>query len=429
MDKNSHSGRHQPGSMAPSSPGRRHFVEAAAFLGAASALTPAGAEQGAQRDSSRIPPWMKQQGAPILSPAYGQPSPYEADVVRAAVANRPTTTAAASLTPLGKQRGLITPSGLVFERHHGGVPAIAPEQHRLLVHGLVRRPLVFTMDELMRFPSVSRLHFLECSGNSFSEWDTPAETVQRTHGLVSCCEWTGIALSTLLDEVGASAEATWILAEGADAAAMTRSIPMDKALDDAMLVYGQNGEMLRPEQGYPLRLFLPGFEGNMSVKWLRRLKLGKAPFMTREETSKYTDLMPDGTARQFSFVMEAKSVIARPSGGQRLHGTGFHEIFGFAWSGRGKISRVDVSTDGGRSWQMAQLQQPVLPKCLTVFRLPWRWDGAPALLQSRAIDETGYVQPTRARLVEVRGTHSLYHYNAIQTWQVAAGGEVRNVHV
>jgi sulfane dehydrogenase subunit SoxC len=429
VEKNSHITCNQATDLASASLGRRRFVGAAAFLGAARALGSADAEQGTQRDRSLIPSWTKQQGAPILNPAYGQPSPHEADVVRAAIPARPTATAAASLTPLGNQRGMITPSGLVFERHHGGVPGIVPDEHRLLVHGLVRRPLVFTMDDLMRFPSVSRLHFLECSGNTFTEWEAPAETLQRTHGLVSCCEWTGVALSTLLDEVGASPEAAWILAEGADAAAMTRSIPMDKALDDAMLVYGQNGEMLRPEQGYPLRLFLPGFEGNMSVKWLRRLKLGKTPFMTREETSKYTDLMPDGTARQFSFVMEAKSVIARPSGGQRLHGTGFHEIFGFAWSGHGKISRVDVSIDGGRSWQMAQLQQPLLPKCLTVFRLRWHWDGAPALLQSRAVDETGYVQPTRARLVEVRGTHSQYHYNAIQTWQVTAGGEVRNVHV
>ena len=416
-------------SSALPSQGRRRLVEAAALLAAGGAMRPTGVAQAAEQDSALVPAWMKHQGASILSPAYGQPSPYEAHVIRAAIPGRPTSTAATSQTPLADQRGMITPNGLVFERHHGGVPAIAPEQHRLLVHGLVRRPLVFRMDELMRFPSVSRIHFLECSGNGFGEWDAPAETVQGTHGLLSCCEWTGVALSTLLDEVGANPQAKWILAEGADAAAMTRSIPIEKALDDAILAYGQNGEMLRPEQGYPLRLLLPGFEGNMSVKWLRRLKLGEAPFMTREETSKYTDLMPDGTARQFSFVMEAKSVIVRPSGGHRLRGTGFHEIFGFAWSGRGTISRVDVSIDGGRSWQMARLQEPLLPKCLTPFRLPWRWDGAPALLQSRAVDETGYVQPTRSRLIEVRGTHSVYHYNAIQTWQVTHTGEVSNAHI
>ena len=206
-----------------------------------------------------------------------------------------------------------------------------------------------------------------------------------------------------------------------------RHIPIAKALDDALLVYAQNGERLRPEQGYPLRLFLPGYEGNTNVKWLRRLKLGDQPFQTREETSKYTDLMPDGTARQFTFVMEAKSVITFPSGGQLLRDKGFYEISGLAWSGRGRITRVDVSTDGGASWKEARRQQPVLAKCLTRFRLSWNWDGAPAQLQSRAVDETGYTQPTRAQLVDVRGLHSSYHYNAIQAWRVAQDGAVTNV--
>jgi sulfane dehydrogenase subunit SoxC len=245
--------------------------------------------------------------------------------------------------------------------------------------------------------------------------------------LLSCCEWTGILLSTLLAEVGVQNAARWILAEGSDAAAMTRSIPIDKAWDDAILAYAQNGERLRPEQGYPLRLFLPGFEGNMSVKWLRRLKLGDQPFESREETSKYTDLMPDGKARQFTFVMEAKSVITRPAGGQQLRGLGFHEIAGLAWSGRGRIHRVDVSTDGGASWRSAALQEPVLPKCLTRFRLPWNWDGGPALLQSRAVDETGYVQPPRAALVDVRGVNSGYHFNGIQSWQISLDGAISNV--
>jgi sulfane dehydrogenase subunit SoxC len=240
-----------------------------------------------------------------------------------------------------------------------------------------------------------------------------------------CCEWTGVPLATLLAETGVRREAGWVLAEGADAAAMARSVPIAKALDDALVVYGQNGERLRPEQGYPLRLLLPGFEGNMNVKWLRRLKVGEQPWETREETSKYTDLMPDGRARQFTFVMEAKSVITRPSGGQRLTGgPGFYEISGLAWSGRGKIDKVEVSTDGGQTWSAAQLQQPVLSKALVRFRAPWRWPGGPALLQSRAVDETGYVQPRHAELVDARGLNSYYHYNAIQTWRVAPDGKV-----
>ena len=241
-------------------------------------------------------------------------------------------------SPLQDMYGTITPNGLCFERHHAGVPQIDPAEHRLLIHGLVDRPLVFTMDDLLRFPSVSRIHFLECSGNT-QNWESvkPEFGVQQTHGLVMCCEWTGVLLSTLLDEVAVKPEAKWVLAEGADAAAMTRSVPMAKALDDAIVVYAQNGERLRREQGYPLRLLLPGFEGNMNIKWLRRLKLGDKPWQSREETSKYTDLMPDGKARQFTFIMEAKSVITRPSGGQKLTGgPGFYEITGLAWTGRGR---------------------------------------------------------------------------------------------
>jgi sulfane dehydrogenase subunit SoxC len=408
-------------------PARRRFFASSAALAAAGVL-PAQARAGDTETSPLVPPWMQTQGRPVLSPVYGQPSAHEAGVGRIQFSGTPTNTSAASLTPLQNLHGIITPSGLVFERHHAGVPDIAPEQHRLLVHGMVKRPLVLTMDELMRFPAVSRLHFLECSGNTLTEWRKPAPTVQHTHGLLSCCEWTGVPLSTLLQEVGVDPGAAWILAEGADAAAMTRSVPMAKALDDALVVYAQNGEMLRPEQGYPLRLFLPGYEGNMSVKWLRRLKIGPEPFMTREETSKYTDLMPDGSARQFSFVMEAKSVIVRPSGTQHLKGAGSYEISGLAWTGHGRIRRVEVSTDGGHSWQDARLQEPVLPKCLTAFRLPWRWDGSPRILQSRATDETGYVQPTRGALIAARGVNSYYHYNGVQSWKIAADGGVENVH-
>lgn len=397
---------------------RREFLTRAAALGAAAIPVAAKAEDA-------IPAWTKQQGRPILSPAYGQPSRHEAGVVRTALPDSPTPTASASFTPLQNLHGIITPSGLVFERHHAGVPDIRPAQHRLLVHGLVDKPLVFTMDDLLRFPSVSRIHFLECSGNGQIEWTGKGDTVQRTHGLLSCCEWTGVPLSTILDEAGIDPRASWLLAEGADAAAMTRSVPMERALDDALLVYAQNGEMLRPEQGYPLRLLLPGLEGNISVKWLRRLKAAQAPFMTREETSKYTDLLPDGTAWQFTLAMEAKSVIVRPSGTQQLT-SGPMEIFGFAWSGRGSIRRVEVSTDGGLGWRDARLQEPVLPKCLTAFRLPWRWQGAPAVLQSRATDSTGYVQPTREALIDARGLRSYYHFNGVHGWKVGIDGKVEN---
>lgn len=409
--------------------GRRALLKSGAALAALAggALVPSkGSAQGASNLPPNVPEWMKEQGEPILSPPYGQPSEYEKHVVRRYREVRATNTAATTFAPLQDLYGIITPNGLCFERHHGGVPKINPSEHRLVIHGMVERPLVFTMDDLMRFPSVSRIHFLECSGNTQS-WKTvrPEFTVQQTHGLVMGCEWTGVLLSTLLEEVGIKPDAKWVLAEGADAAAMTRSVPMAKALDDAMIVYAQNGEKLRPEQGYPVRLLLPGFEGNMSVKWLRRIKVGDQPWHSREETSKYTDLMPDGKARQFTFVMETKSVITRPSGGQQLTGgPGFYEITGLAWSGHGRIAKVEVSTDGGTTWREAQLQAPVLPRALTRFRAPWQWDGGPAMLQSRATDETGYLQPRHSELVDVRGVNSFYHYNAIATWRVDPKGTV-----
>ncbi len=397
-----------------------------ASLGAA--LAGPGARAAAADDpAASIPPSMTRQGGPANEHPYGAPAAFERDVVRRKAGGSAFPGSSSSLTPWQDLHGIITPNGLHYERHHAGVPTIDPTRHRLMIHGLVERPVVLTMDDVVRLPSVSRLHFLECSGNS-QGWtgEDPGTTVQDTHGLMSCAEWTGVPLSTLLDSVGVRPGATWMLAEGADAAGMTRSIPVAKAMDDAILAYAQNGERLRPEQGYPLRLFLPGFEGNMSVKWLRRLKFGDAPFDTREETSKYTDLMPDGTARRFTFLMEAKSVITAPSGGQRMGAPGFREITGIAWSGRGRIATVDVSTDGGASWQQATLQAPVLPKCLTRFRLPWRWTGMPATLMSRAADETGYVQPSRGALVDVRGTRSAYHFNAIQPWHIAGNGRVTN---
>lgn len=415
---------------APVDRSRRRLL-AAAGLGGAALAGPAVLTRPAlaQAAGPLVPESMLQQGEPILSPPYGVPSRFEEDVVRRATDLTPTALSSWSFTPLQDLHGIITPNGLFYERHHNGVPAIDPDAHRLMLHGLVERPLVFTMNDLMRFPAVSVIHFLECSGNSLSEYASPAASVQTSHGLVSCVEWTGVRLSTLLDEAGVRPEGKWVLAEGADGAGMTRSVPIEKALDDALIAFGQNGEMLRPEQGYPVRLMLPGYEGNMSIKWLRRLKVAERPFMTREETSKYTDLMPDGTSRQFTFTMQAKSVITRPAaGGAIAGGPGPLEISGVAWSGAGRVRRVDVTVDGGRSWQQAQLDGEPLPKAMTRFRLPWRWDGAPTVIASRVTDETGYVQPTREALLEARGTNYVYHYNAIAPWKIGANGEVTNAY-
>jgi len=404
---------------------RRHMLRQAGWALAGASM--ASHSAGATEVDAAAPPWMTKQGTPAADVPYGSPSPFEKSVVRRSRDKSPFLTTTSVHTPLQDLTGIITPNGLHHVRSHAGTPAIDPARHRLLVHGLVEQPLSFSMDDLARFSSVSRLHFLECSGNTpfyKAEKIKPEWTVQDTHGQVSCAEWTGVRLADVLAEAGVKPGAAWMLAEGADAAALTRSIPIEKALDDAILAYAQNGERLRPENGYPLRLLLPGYEGNTNIKWLRRLKLGDQPFQTREETSKYTSLLPDGTARQFNFVMEVKSVITRPSPGRDLAQHGFHEITGLAWSGRGRITRVEVSTDEGTNWQDAVLQEPVLSKCLTRFRLPWTWAGGPVALQSRATDETGMVQPTRASLIAERGPNFFYHYNAINTWRVAAGGEV-----
>ncbi|PCE22167.1 sulfite dehydrogenase [Paraburkholderia acidicola] len=379
-----------------------------------------------------VAPWSRTPGAPIHEHPYGLPSSHESDVVRRSARTWPLPGSASSMTPLADLYGTITPNGLVYERHHGGVPDIDPDQHRLVLHGLVREPKLFTMDDLVRLPSESRIHFIECSGNTGSEWNGPSgQPVQLTHGLLSCCEWTGVRLSTLLEEVGGLSTSNggrggWMLAEGADAAAMTRSLPLERILDRALVVYAQNGERLRPENGYPLRLIVPGFEGNTNVKWLRRLKFVDAPLQTREETSKYTSLMANGTARQFAFEMDAKSVITKPSPGHRLTTQGYYPITGLAWSGRGAIRKVEVSTDAGATWQLARLDGTPRDRALTRFSADWLWQGAPAVILSRATDSTGYVQPTREALVAARGLNSQYHYNAIQQWRIDASGEVRN---
>lgn len=359
-------------------------------------------------------------GAPMRP--YGERSPYEKS---ARVSNSPLKTTGASLTPLQDLNGTITPSALHYERHHSGVPNIDPEKHELLIHGLVERPLIFKLDDLKRLPSVSRTHFLECAGNSTGEHlGQLGGTAQQAAGLLSCSEWTGVAVTTLFREVGVKPQAKWMLAEGADASRLARSVPLAKAMDDAMVAYSQNGEAVRPEQGYPLRLILPGWEGNINVKWLHRLELIDQPAMTRDEAAFYTDLLPSGKARQFGVMMEAKSIITRPSGGQRLPEPGYYEITGLAWSGRARVTAVEVSTDGGKTWKKSELQQPVVKHALVRFRMPWTWDGKPARIGSRCIDESGYVQPTNEELVAVRGLAAYHHHNGIKWWSLKDDGEL-----
>jgi sulfane dehydrogenase subunit SoxC len=407
---------------------RRIFLEGALVAGTAGAATTAGIS-GARAEPLDVPAWSKAPGSPFTP--YGTLSHFEIKVVRIS-ANPPNAPGVgASRTPLQDLDGMITPSGLHFERHHSGIPDIDPDQHRLVIHGMVRRPLVFTLDKLSRYPRTSRIAFVECAGNSAAlNAAQPAKAnIQLIHGLLSCSDWTGVKLSTLLDEVGVDPAATWVIAEGADSSGMSRSFPIGKAMDDAMVCLYQNGERVRPSNGYPLRLLLPGFEGNMNVKWLRRLKLSREPQMAKDETSKYTVLLQDGKAWQFVFPLEVKSVITHPSPGHLLKGAGFYEISGLAWSGKGRIRQVEVSADGGKSWTPAILNDPVLPKALTRFRAAWQWNGGPAQLQSRATDDTGMVQPSRAQFIAERGLQGYFHFNAVQTWAIDEKGEASNAYV
>ncbi len=410
---------------------RASFLRRAALAGTALAAAPAiaSADDGAPLT---IPPSNLSLGAGVNDTPYGSPSVYEHDVMRRTV---PFLTAedksSVSFTPLQDLDGIITPSGLCFVRDHGGsAMTIDPVKHRLVIHGMVDRPLEFTMADLLRFPTESHVYFMECGANGGMDYKgAQMQGVQFTHGMLHCCEWTGVKLSVLMNEVGVQSAARWMLAEGADAAAMTRSVPIEKCLDDAMLAWSQNGERLRPENGYPLRLVLPGYQANLNVKWLRRLKFGAQPWETREETSKYTELMPSGIARQFDFVMGTKSVITGPCPEKPMRARGFREVTGLAWSGYGTITRVDVSFDGGANWQRATLQNPVLPKALTRFRIPWEWTGETVLLQSRAVDDKGHVQPTHTQLLAARGGNAIYNKNSIQTWRVNADGTVDSVQV
>src|SRR5947199_648913 len=410
-------------------PSKRRFLKRSVVLLGASGLVTSGSKEVGAFEPPDVPPWMKSPGAGFNE--YGVPSKHESKVTRTLIRSQPGTTGSgAARTPLEALDGTLTPSGLHFERSHSGVPDIDPDKHRLLIHGMVKRPLIFTIDALLRYPMVSRIHFLECSGNSqFLYQPTPPSlTAGQTHGLVSCSEWTGVPLRLLLEEAGVDLGAPWILAEGADAAAMSRSVPMAKAMDDAMLALFQNGERLRPENGYPVRLFLPGWEGNMSVKWLRRIKVTDTPTMTKDETSKYTDLRADGTSLMFTYPMEVKSVITRPAPGLKMTGPGLYELSGIAWSGRGKIRKVEVSADGGQTWAEAALSAPVLAYALARFRIPWMWNGAATVLKIRATVETDRAKPTRDELIAQHGANVIYHYHAIQAWRVESSGEVKNVY-
>jgi sulfane dehydrogenase subunit SoxC len=409
---------------------RRAFLAGGiAFSGGVAAAAVTGSPAAAQATNpigEAAPPWMLTIGRPF-SP-YGMPAAAESGVVRTFNINERQPGTGSSRTPHHLLHGTITPNGLHFERHHNGIPDIDPVRHELVIHGLVDRPLLFTVDALMRYPMESHIRYIECAGNSGgAAWGLPQNTVQGIHGLLSCSEWTGIPLNVLLDEAGVQPGAGWILAEGADAAAMSRSIPLDKAMDDTLLALFQNGEAIRPEQGYPMRLVVPGFQGNVNVKWLRRIKVTEGPMHTRDETSRYSELQKDGTTRQFWLQFGPKSFIARPSFEVNLTGPGLYENSGLAWAGTGRIARVEVSADGGASWTDAALNEPVLPKALTRFRLPWQWDGQPAVLMSRAHDARGLVQPTNEEWRRPFAPGQSFMYNGIQNWAVNAAGEVANV--
>ena len=417
------------------------LLDRRAFLrgGAAMAATMSGYTlvKGAAAEPLKDDPWSLRPGA--ITQPYEQRSRYEDKVVRTLTNPKGETRVQNARTPLHLLNGVITPAGQHFVVAQSGAPDIDPAKHRIVIHGLVKQPLEFSIEALSRYPLVTRMYFIECGGNSAPMFSpTPMQAnLQALHGMVSCSEWTGVLLSTLLEETGIDPKAKWLIAEGADAPTLTRSVPMKKALDDAMIALYQNGERLMPANGYPARLLLPGWEGNMSIKWLRRIKLTETPGMTFPETKTYTQLLPNGKAYQFYFLEEVKSFITQPSPDLKMNGPGFYEISGLAFSGDGKIARVMVSADGGKSWAEAALQDPVLPKSFTRFRLPWRWNGGPAILQSRAWDDKGNVQPTRAEFVAQRGELKAplslvafpnQHFNAITSWSIDAKGEVKHVY-
>ena len=416
----------------PTGPSRRAFLGGSVAAGAAAVAGSARAAGEPVITDLAEQPWTQFPGEGVDANPYGSPSEFESHVVRRDV---PWLTAdpvsSVNFTPLHELDGIITPNGLCFERHHGGIAEIDPAKWRLMIHGLVEKPLVFTLEDLKRFPRVNKVHFLECAANSGMEWrGAQLNGCQFTHGMIHNVMYTGVRLSDILNEAGLKGGAKWLLPEGGDAAAMTRSVPLEKAMEDCIIAFKMNGEMLRPEQGYPARLVVPGWEGNMWVKWIRRIEVGDKPWHHREETSKYTDLMADGKARRFTWEMDIKSVITNPSPQAPItHGKGPTVVTGVAWSGRGTVKEVHVTTDGGVNWHQARIDGPSLDKSMHRFYYEFDWDGSPLLLQSRAVDSMGHVQPTKEALRKVRGTNSIYHNNGIQTWAVNADGEAENVEI
>jgi len=394
---------------------------------------------GAAAEPLQEAEWSTHQGQTVG--VTGVRSRFEKDTVRILSNPKGEPRTQHARTPHHLLNGTITPSHLHFTILHNGIPDIDPAQHKLVIHGMVKQPMVFTMDKLMRYPMVTRQTFVECGGNSspmFSNEPVQAD-LQRLHGLVSNSEWTGVLLSTLLDEVGVDPKAVWMLPEGADTAEITRSVPLKKAWDDAILVLYQNGERLMAEQGFPVRLLLPGWEGNMNIKYVHRIKITDQPAMTYYEARNYSPVLPDYKAYKFYFVNEVKSFITNPSFGSSLKEPGYYEISGIAYSGSGTIKRVMVSADGGKSWAEAAVQGPAQDKAFTRFHIPWRWDGSPAILTSRAVDDGGNIQPLRADFVKARGetlkpvtnTNGFYsqHYNSLTSWGVNAKGEIAHVYV
>ncbi|MDR9393128.1 MAG: sulfite dehydrogenase [Roseovarius sp.] len=413
-----------------------------AFLGGSAAAAAGAVTAGAAKAASPDPlitetqPWAQTLGEGVDATPYGLPIRFEDDVVRRNVEwLTADTISSINFTPIHALDGTITPQGCAFERHHSGAIELKKEDYRLMINGLVDKPLIFSYADLERFPRENHVYFCECAANTGMEWaGAQLNGAQFTHGMIHNMEYSGVSLRTLLEEAGLDAAGDladkWIYVEGADASSNGRSIPMDKALDDVLVAFKANGEALRKEHGYPVRLVVPGWEGNMWVKWLRRVEVTDGPVESREETSKYTDTLADGTSRKWTWEMDAKSVVTSPSPQSPIgHGPGPLVIAGLAWSGRGAITRVDVSKDGGKTWETARLAKPGETKALTRFYLDTEWDGGEMLLQSRAMDETGYVQPTKEELRDVRGENSIYHNNCIQTWWVNPDGEAENVEV
>ncbi len=411
---------------------RRRFLHGTGVAAvAAAAMSKTASAGGPDPAIVHIPDYGRYLGDGVEARPYGKPSKFEAHVVKRDVqwltASRQSSV---NFTPIHELDGIITPNGLCFERHHGGIAEIDPAQHRLMINGLVEKPLVFTMDDIKRFPRENRIYFLECAANSGMEWrGAQLNGCQFTHGMIHTVMYTGVPLKHILNEAGIQTNAKWIMVEGADSSGLNRSIPLEKALKDCMVAFKMNGEALREEHGYPLRLVVPGWEGNIWIKWLRRIEVGDEPWQTREETSKYTDLLTDGRSRRFTWVMDAKSVVTSPSPQAPLKFKGANVISGIAWSGRGAIKRVDVTLEGGRNWRSARIDGPVLPLAPVRFYVDLDWQGEELMIQSRAMDETGYVQPTKEELRKVRGTNSIYHNNGIQTWLVRANGVTENVEV